>query len=143
MNKKADAFKNFLKEKNITCFKADDVPKDDLNSVVFRSQIEVEGQNLPTIVIIDDSIYCMLRVLIANKALRDSNETKLLHEINELNKRYKVFKYYFGDDGGLYLDCCILCEDGKVSGDLIYTILDVIIKHLNEEYKNIMKIIWQ
>lgn len=143
MNKKAEEFKKFLDERKITCFTFDEIKKDELETVVFRSKIEVEGQNLPTIVIIDDSIYCMLRVLIANKALRDSNETKLLHEINELNKRYKVFKYYFGDDGGLYLDCCILCEDGKVSGDMIYTILDVIIKHLSEEYKNIMKIIWQ
>ena len=143
MNKKAAVFEKFLQERNITCFKVEEMPKDELNAVVFRSQIEVEGQNLPTILIVDDSIYCMLRVLVASKALRENSENKLLHDINELNTKYKVFKYYVGEDGALYLDCCVLCEDSKISGELIYVVLDVVVKHLNEEYKNIMKTIWQ
>lgn len=143
MNKKAEEFKKFLDERKITCFTFDEIKKDELETVVFRSQLETEGQNLPAIVIIDDSIYCIIRVLVANKAIRENNEKELLHELNDLNKKYKVFKYYVGDDGALYLDCCILCEDGKISGDMIYTVLDVIVKHLDEEYKKIMKLIWQ
>ena len=143
MNKKAAAFEKFLKGRNITCFKVEEVPEDQLHAAVFRSQIEVEGQNLPAIIVIDDSIYAMVRVLVANKALRVDNETALLKAINEYNKTYKVFKYYLGDDGALYLDCCVLCEEGKISGELIYVVLDVIIKHLEEEYKKLMKLIWQ
>ena len=87
MNKKAAGFEKFLQERNITCFKVEEMPKDELNAVVFRSQIEVEGQNLPTILIVYDSIYCMLRVLVASKALR---ENKIGSAIPHLNK--KLFK---------------------------------------------------
>ena len=49
MNRKAEAFKKYLEEKNITCFVIDKIADDKLNTVVFRSYIEVEKQQLPTI----------------------------------------------------------------------------------------------
>ena len=54
-----------------------------------------------------------------------------------------MFKYYLGENGELYLESCILLPKGKSEGDLIYTVLDVIIKHLQDEYKSLMKLIWQ
>jgi len=62
----------------------------------------------------------------------------ILREINKVNRQYKVFKYYLTDDGSLYLDSCLLCQNGRLEGDMIYTVLDVIIKHLEKEYKKIM-----
>ena len=143
MNKKAEAFKKFIDEKQITCFTIDKTPNDKLNTVVFRSHIDINGQTLATGIIFDSSIYSLIRVQVVNKVVEDKAKDRLLWEINSMNKKYKVFKYYFTDDGGLYLDSCILCEDGKVSGELVYTVLNVIIKHLENEYKNIMKDIWQ
>lgn len=32
---------------------------------------------------------------------------------------------------------------GGMEGNLIYTMFDVIIKHLNNEYKNLMQLIWK
>ena len=66
MNKKAQLFQEYLQEKNINCFQVQEVPEDALNTVVFRSSIEVEGQQLPTLVITDSSIYTMIRVRVAN-----------------------------------------------------------------------------
>lgn len=143
MNKKAEEFKKYLETKNITCFTVEEVADDSLNSVVFRSSIEIEGVQLPTIIILDSSIYGMVRVLVAPNALKESNEIDLLRETNTINGKYKVFKYYFGSNGDLYLESCILLSKGKVDGDLIYTILDVIIKHLQEEYKKMMQLIWK
>lgn len=143
MNKKAEAFKNYLDERKITCFTVDEIKDDALNSVVFRSNIEINGQQLPTIVVLDSSIYGMVRVLVAPRVLNDANEAALLKELNRLNKSYKSFKYYFDDNGSLVLDCCILFRAGEADGDLIYTMFDVIIRHLNGEYKKLMQLIWQ
>lgn len=143
MNKKAEDFKKYLETKSITCFAVEEIEEDQLNTVVFRSTIEIEGLHLPTIVILDSSIYGMVRVLVAPGALKDDNEVALLRQLNSINGKYKVFKYYLGEKGELYLESCILLPKGKAEGDLIYTVLDVIIKHLQEEYKGLMKLIWQ
>ena len=143
MNKKAELFKKYLEDKKITCFKVDEIAGDVLNTVVFRSSIDVEGQSLPTILILDSSIYGMVRVLVAPKALNDSNEAELFKAVNGLNKKYKAFKYYFDDDGSLVLDSCILMSLGEADGDLIYMVFDVLIKHLQTEYRQLMQIIWK
>ena len=92
MNKKAESFKKYLDDKKITCFTVDEIAGDNLNSVVFRSNIEINGQQLPTIVILDSSIYGMVRVLVAPRVLNDANEAGLLKELNRLNKGFKSFK---------------------------------------------------
>ena len=142
MNKKAQIFQEYLQEKNITCFQVQEVPNDELNTVVFRSSIEVEGQQLPTLVITDSSIYTMIRVRVANQALKEGNETALVKAINKINAQYKIFKYYFAEDGALILDSYLLERPEELDGDMVYTVLDIIVKHLLAEYKNIMKAIW-
>lgn len=142
MNKKAQILQEYLQEKNITCFQVQEVPNDELNTVVFRSSIEVEGQQLPTLVITDSSIYTMIRVRVANAALKEGNETELLKAIGKLNSHYKIFKYYFAEDGALILDSYLLEKPEELDGDMVYTVLDIIVKHLLAEYKNIMKAIW-
>ena len=142
MNKKAQIFQEYLQEKNITCFQVQEVPDDALNTVVFRSSIEVEGQMLPTLVITDSSIYTMIRVRVADAALKASNETELLKAIGKLNAQYKIFKYYFAEDGALILDSYLLEKPEELDGDMVYTVLDILVKHLVAEYKNIMKAIW-
>ena len=142
INKKAQIFQEYLQEKNITCFQVQEVPDDALNTVVFRSSIEVEGQQLPTLVITDSSIYTMIRVRVANAALKEGNETELLKAIGKLNSHYKIFKYYFAEDGALILDSYLLEKPEELDGDMVYTVLDIIVKHLLAEYKNIMKAIW-
>lgn len=143
MNGKAESFKAYLDEKKITSFTVDEMKDDQLNSVVFRSNIEINGQQLPTIVVFDSSIYGMIRILVAPKVLNDKNETELFKEVNNLNKTYKSLKYYFDNEGSLIVDCCVLLKDGKVDGDLIYTMFEVIIRNLNSEYKKLMQLIWK
>ena len=142
MNKKAQIFQEYLEEKKITCFEVQEVAGDTLNTVVFRSAIDVEGQQLPTLVILDSSIYAMIRVRVANAALKEENKTALVEAINKINSQYKIFKYYFADDGALILDSYVLSRQEELDCDMVYTVLDIIVKHLTAEYKNIMKLIW-
>lgn len=142
MNKKAELFQKFLQEKNINCFQVQEYPDDQLGTVVFRSNISVEGQELPTLVILDNSVYSIIRVRIANAALKEGNELELSKAINKINAQYKSFKYYFAEDGALILDSCIMSRIDELDAPVIYTAIDVIVKHILAEYKNIMKKIW-
>lgn len=142
MNAKAEKFQEYLQEKNITCFEMQELLEDQLNTVIFRSVIAMKGQELPTLIILDDSIYSIIRVRVVSGALKQENEVQLVKAINKLNGHYKVFKYYFAEDGSLILDCCLPTNAEDLDGDLVYTLLDVIIKHLEEEYGNIMKQVW-
>jgi hypothetical protein len=141
MNKRAQTFQEYLQENSIDCFTAEEID-DELNTSVFRSRMEIAGQTLPLVVILDDSIYGILRIQIAPQALKETNKQALLEYINELNRRYKVFKYYVTADGDLCLDCCILREADQATGPLIYTVIDVALKHLTEEYPILMRKIW-
>lgn len=143
MNTRAENFKKFLEGKEINCFAINEIKDNKLNTTIFRSNIDIKGQKLPVLIILDDSIYGMIRVFVAPKALNKDNETELRIGINELNKTYKAFKYYFDNEDNLILDCCVLLNEVEKEGNLIYTMLDVIIKHLNSEYKNLMQLIWR
>ena len=144
MNQKAEEFKKYLDEKKIEgVFAIEEVKGDDeWQTVLFRSQVDINGNNLPTVVIFDKSVYGLLRVLIAPQVLRDENETAVLKLINDYNKKYKAFKYYVDDAGALVLDVCMIAADGKDAGDMVYAMFDVIIQHLGESYKDIMKSVW-
>ena len=77
MNKKAEVYQKFLEENKINWSdvfevpKADEVPEESfMHPVVFRSAIGIQGQNLPTMLVIDDSIYVMLQVRVAQAWLK-------------------------------------------------------------------------
>lgn len=142
MNIHAEAFKQYLDENEIKVFQVEELQDDPLHTVVFRSNIAVQGNNLPTLVVLDDSIYGMIRLLVAPSAKKEENEVSLLKLMNEYNRKYKSFKYYLDNEGNLVLDSCVLLKDEQVSGELVYTMFNVIIAHLEETYKDTMKAIW-
>ena len=142
MNKKAEAFKAYLEEKDIKVFDLEELEGDEQHTAVFRSHITVEGQQLPTLVILDDSIFAMVRVQISPKALTESNQLELLMMINKESSAYKPFKLYLNRDGDLMLDVCLVIEE-ELKGDTIYTMFSLMIDYLNEHYRRFMKCIWQ
>lgn len=145
MNKKAEAFKSYLEGREITnVFQVNEVPEDSLNTVVFRSNITVEGQQLPTLVILDDSAFSMIRVLISPQCRTEDNELAVLKLANDMNEKFKPFKLYFDQVGNFTLDVCLLepGEDHAQLGDEVYGMFDVVINYLNENYRPLMKEIW-
>lgn len=142
MNKKAELFKAYLEENNITCFTVDEV-KDERETVVFRSTISVEGQQLPTIVILDNSFISTVRVFVAANAVREENEKALLQLINKLNAQQKIMKHYFAEDGSLVIDYSQTSKANELDSQLLmFVVLEVIVKHLEGQYKEIMKQVW-
>ena len=141
MNLKAQKFSNFINERNINVFQIQDL-EGDMHPVVYRSAMEVGGQNLPTMLVIDDSIYVMLQVRVGAGLVKDSNRAAVMAHMNSLNENYKVFKYYANENGDIVIDSCIPTTDEEFMPELVHAVIDVVLKHLNEEYPKLMKTVW-
>lgn len=142
MNNKAEQFQQYLQEKKIEAFAVDELKDDEMGTVVFRSHMDIEGQQLPTLVIVDNSIFVQIRVVLLKKARSKEKELEVLQVLNEENMKYKPFKLYFSQEGDCILDVSLVTEQEKLSGDMVYTMFKVLIDYLNENYRKIMKVIW-
>jgi hypothetical protein len=47
------------------------------------------------------------------------------------------------EDGSLFLDACLPSTNESFDADIVRVVLDVIVDHLTQEYKNIMKEAWE
>ena len=141
MNLKATKFTNFINERNINVFQMQEIDGD-MHPVVYRSAMEVGGQNLPTMLVIDDSIYVMLQVRVGAGLVKESNKAAVMEQMNSLNENYKVFKYYANENGDIVIESCIPTTDEEFMPELVHAVIDVVLKHLNEEYPKLMKTVW-
>ena len=141
MNLKATKFTNFINERNINVFQMQEIDGD-MHPVVYRSAMEVGGQNLPTMLVIDDSIYVMLQVRVGEGLVKESNKAAVMEHMNSLNENYKVFKYYANENGDIVIESCIPTTDEEFMPELVHAVIDVVLKHLNEEYPKLMKTVW-
>ena len=141
MNLKATKFTNFINERNINVFQMQEIDGD-MHPVVYRSAMEVGGQNLPTMLVIDDSIYVMLQVRVGAGLVKESNKSAVMEHMNSLNENYKVFKYYANENGDIVIESCIPTTDEEFMPELVHAVIDVVLKHLNEEYPKLMKTVW-
>ena len=141
MNLKATKFTNFINERNINVFQMQEIDGD-MHPVVYRSAMEVGGQNLPTMLVIDDSIYVMLQVRVGAGLVKESNKAAVMEHMNSLNENYKVFKYYANENGDIVIESCIPATDEEFMPELVHAVIDVVLKHLNEEYPKLMKTVW-
>lgn len=141
MNTKSEKFTKMLKKHKITCFNEETI-KDELNTVLFRSVMEIEGQRLPLVVILDDSIYVMCRVLVAGKCLNAKNRIEVGNFINKLNSNYKSFKFYATDAGEIVMDTCIPTTVEQFEPDMVRALIDLAVKCLEENYRPLMKLVW-
>ena len=142
MNSKAESFKNFVRENHPDVFQIEELEGDKQEAVVFRSTVSIQGQTLPLIVVIDTSVFTIIRVQICPQALNETDQTALYKFINEHNLNYKPFKFFLNNAGDLMLENCLLFTGEEVKSDEIYLMFEVIINYLNENYRGIMKLIW-
>ena len=141
MNTKAQKYSDFLKANEIKAFEVQEV-ENEMHSVLYRSFMEVSGQNLPTMLVLDDSIYVMLQVRVAAGVVKEANRAAVVEHLNQLNEKYKVFKYYVNEAGDIVIESCIPSTDDSFVPEMVNAVIDVILKHLVEEYPQMMKIVW-
>lgn len=137
----AQKYKEFLIKNNLDIFEIEEVA-DSHKSVIFRAAIGVKGQQVPVCVIFDNTIYAIVRVNIAAKAVNDTNADEINNYIRLLNYQTKLFKYYLTPDTTIIMDACIPIIPAAFSPDLIQLILNVVIQEIESIYPKFMKLIW-
>lgn len=140
LNVKAEVLRKFLEENKIEGFMTQ-VVKDSMNSVVFRSNIEVEGQQLPFMIVLDDSVYSLLQIQVVGTLLKERRDEISLY-LNDLNEAYRMLKYTVNEDGDLLLSVCIITGNENFAPQLVLAVLDEVISHLRQTYPAIMKEVW-
>ena len=140
MNTKAEKFKAYIDKVDPKAFMVDEIKDDERHSVAFRSGIEVKGQRLPFLVLIDDSIYVMLRIFVATQVVNDGNTAAIHDFINQGNKEYKVFKFYTSDNGDIVLDICLPASDDAFDPQLVDAMIrQVAYPYLNDNLTSILE----
>lgn len=133
MNEKALKFNEFMAEKEITWFQMDE-QKDDLDTVVCHTFLEAAEKRFPLLVILDKSIYTLVRMGFATAVSSAGKREELLDFINGINRKYKVFKYYVSDeDDVLYVDMSIPTVGPLFDPEIIlYLIGEILLPHVEE-----------
>ncbi len=142
MNVKAEKLSKFLEANMPNVFQITEIPNNVLHAVSYQAPMMVQRQNLPFMMFVDDSMFIMLQVRVAYGVVKESNKAAILNLINEMNATYKVFKYYVDEQNSIILESCVLSTDEAFSPELVNDTINWIVNHLNEEYKNIMKVVW-
>ncbi len=136
MNQKAEKFSKMLEQlPDDNVFEVKEAEGDADHLVLFRSSLEVKKDwYLPMMVFLDDTIYSIVRVWAMNDAVNDENRAQVRDYLMEMNRRYKVFKYYDTEQGDIVIDACLPDNAEHFDPESVAVIIDVIWDHLKETY---------
>lgn len=138
---KVAAFQKYLEDNHIGGFGLQDF-QNDVHAQAFRSNLPVEGQNLPFMILLDDSVYTMLQVQVASSIAVGDKRARICEYLNDLNEQYRMLKYSADAAGNVLLTCCIPAGVPHFEPALVIAILNQIQGHLNALYPEIMKNLW-
>lgn len=143
INRKQIKFDEFLKEEDISCFDVKAIG-DESDTVLYRSYLDTAIGTMPLYVILDSTIYTVVRIVVGGGIINAENRAGLMEFLNGENRQYKKFKYYIEDsDNTLYLDCVYMCRSDEFVPQLLYGLLNSLIEYIDETVptlKMIMKI---
>jgi hypothetical protein len=140
-NTKAEKLQEFFTETGINFFTSETLG-DEINTVVFRTQITVHKQQLPVGVFTDDSIYSLVRIFIPPAVVSAANRDKALEYLNILNAKYKIFKYYAAGDENIVLDISVPCQAEYFDPRMVMAVIELGLNHLNEVFSELMNKVW-
>lgn len=141
-NQKAAKLESYFQEQKLTCFQKEELKDDEVHTVIFHSNVEVDKQTLPMGIIVDDTIYTIIRVQVGSGLVKERNQTNFIKYMNELNRSFKVFKYVSADNGDVFLDACLPSTPESFDPEMVRVVLNVIVEHLHDKYDELMKKAW-
>ncbi len=140
--KKVEAFKKYLEEAKIEGFGLQDF-ENDVHAQAFRSNLPVAGNNLPFMILLDDSVYTMLQVQVAANIVTAEKKAFVCEYLNELNDQYRMLKYNVDEAGNVIMTCCIPAGLDHFEPALVIAILNQVQGHLSALYPTIMEKLWK
>lgn len=141
-SRKVAAFQKYLEENKISGFGLQDF-QNDVHAQAFRSNLQVEGTNLPFMILLDDSVYTMLQVQVAAGLAQGDKREKICSFLNDLNEQYRMLKFSADAAGNVLLTCCIPAGVPHFEPALVIAILNQIQGLLTATYPEIMKHLWE
>ncbi|WP_051212134.1 hypothetical protein [Veillonella montpellierensis] len=130
MNQKSQAFEEFLKSEQVDCFERKDF-KDEDGTVVYRSYIQSPIGNMPLFVILDSTIYGVLRVVLGPEIVTADNLEDINRLLNRENACYKNFKLYVDiDDHSVYLDTVYMSTADVFEPGLLYALMAQVVDYI-------------
>jgi len=138
---KAAAFQAYLEAEQISGVDMH-TAGDESHAHVFRSNLPVQRQSLPFMVLIDDSVYTVIQLEIAAQIVTADKKEKAAVYLNELNDEYRMLKYSSDGAGNVLLTCSIPSGVEQFDPALIAALLNQIQEHLNEVYPDLMAKLW-
>lgn len=139
INKKAAAFKQYLEKEQIKGFSPVDLED---NEVAFASGVMTNGQRVPFEILTDTSIYTIIRFHMGEEVVNERNRDAVIQYTLDMNRSFKVFKYMITEDGAVVLDAVVPSYSDEFSPKLVLDVLDVVVDHVRNTYKDLMKVIW-
>lgn len=138
---KVAAFQKYLDDNQIGGFGLQNF-ENEVHAQAFRSNLPIEGQNLPFMILLDDSVYTMIQVQLATSIAAGDKKAKICEYLNDLNEQYRMLKYTADAAGNVLLTCCIPAGVPNFEPALVIAILNQIQGHLNATYPELMKVLW-
>lgn len=144
MNEKAKKFEAHveeLKKQGFDWFQKEEL-QDEYNTVVFHGHVTIKDTNLPVFIVLDNTALSFVRVGITPNAVDKRYKNRLFQELNSLNAKYKVSKYYLNeDDNYVYMDMSIPVLDDDFEPTLVTNmLLNIVEPHLQEVWESIIKV---
>ena len=127
----AKAFEEYIQKENITGFQIREAG-DDRNTVIFESEVEVEGRRLPIVVIIDATAYATIRIRLAQNAVDDTNAMLLTGWLMRQNQDSRLIKFYLTSDTTILADVVVPHNPDAFDPDVMTSVLRVFIRDITK-----------
>ena len=127
----AKTFEEYIKKENITGFQVREAG-DERNTVIFESEIEVEGRRLPIVVIIDATAYATIRIRLAQNAVDDTNAMLLTGWLMRQNQDSRLVKFYLTSDTTILADVVIPHNPDAFDPEVMVSVLRVFIRDITK-----------
>ena len=142
---KSKRFDDYLAKHGLHWFEKIEIPEEEIQyrTVVYRGTLDAVGTQFQVVVVLDDSIYGLLRVVLTPSMIEEGSRDRVVAFVNEMNYTFKSFKYYLDQDNRIYLDISLPSTAEEFNPELIvYMTIEVVLPHLKEYYPKLMQEAW-
>ncbi len=138
---KVAALQKYLDDNKIGGFGLQDF-QNATHAQAFRSNLLVEGQNLPFMILLDDSVYTMIQIQLAESIVTKGKRASVCEYMNGLNEQYRMLKFTVDAAGNVLLTCCIPAGVPHFEPALVIAILNQLQDLLTQLYPELIKTLW-